>query len=164
MRQGHTEAGLALALPYGAQPISLLSEIVNEDGSMARGQSLTTFANLHGLPIISIGEIREFEKKRQQPLEKNFGSFRFDWAQLPLPTGMWQVATFPGIHQREHAVMKFGSGLSTPMVRIHSECFTGDVLNTQRCDCGEQLQLSIRVRAWIWIYYLHPDHEGRGID
>lgn len=166
MRQGHTEAGVALARIVGAQPVALLSEIVNEDGSMASGQSLAAFADFHNLPIISIAEIREFEKKiPQAPLEKRSASFSFDWAQLPLPTGMWQVATFPGIHQREHAVMKFGSELSPPMVRIHSECFTGDVLNSQRCDCGEQLQLSIAMiqeHGYGYIIYIR-DHEGRGI-
>lgn len=165
VRQGHTEAGVTLARLVGAQPVALLSEIVNEDGSMARGQSLTAFAELHNLPVISIKELREFEKERSIEVEKSVASFTFDWARLPLPEGTWQVSTFPGIHQREHAVMKFGAGPSTPIVRIHSECFTGDVLNSRRCDCGEQLQLSIAIiqeHGHGYIIYIR-DHEGRGI-
>lgn len=164
-RAGHTEAGVALARLVGAQPVVLLSEIVNEDGSMASGTSLKAFADLHNLPIVSIEQIREFQERKQLPPETNLLSFTFDWAQLPLREGMWQVATFPGIHQSEHAVMRFGSDLSTPMVRIHSECFTGDVLRSQRCDCGEQLQISIDLiqeHGHGFIIYIR-DHEGRGI-
>ena len=165
VRQGHTEAGVALARLVGAQPVALLSEIVNEDGSMARGQSLNAFAEQHNLPVISIKELREYENEQPIGGEKGFPLFTFEWAQLPLPEGMWQISTFPGIHQREHAVMKFGSGILTPIVRIHSECFTGDVLNSRRCDCGEQLQLSIAIiqeHGYGFIIYIR-DHEGRGI-
>lgn len=165
VRAGHTEAGVALARLVGAEPMVLLAEIVNEDGSMASGASLKAFADLHNLPIVSIEQIREFQEGRQLPPEAHSGSFTFDWAQLPLAAGMWKVATFPGVNQREHAVMKFGSGSVTPMVRIHSECFTGDVLRSQRCDCGDQLQLSIdRVQEHGYGYIIYiRDHEGRGI-
>ena len=91
--------------------------------------------------------------------------FQFDWAELPLRTGMWKIATFPGLRQREHAVIAYGEAGKLPMVRIHSECFTGDVVNSQRCDCGEQLEQSIKlIQAYGhgYIIYLR-DHEGRGI-
>ena len=91
--------------------------------------------------------------------------FEFAWAELPLPTGDWKIATFPGLGQREHAVIAFGDGGNQPMVRIHSECFTGDVLHSQRCDCGEQLEQSINLIQECghgFIIYLR-DHEGRGI-
>ncbi len=164
-RQGHTEAAVSLARLVGAAPIALLSEIVNEDGSMARGASLSAFAAEHNLPVISIKDLRAFENANPVASIKSSKSFHFDWAQLPLPTGNWQVATFPGIHQREHVVTKFGTGPTMPVVRIHSECFTGDVLNSRRCDCGEQLQLStsiIQEHGHGYIIYLR-DHEGRGI-
>jgi 3,4-dihydroxy 2-butanone 4-phosphate synthase / GTP cyclohydrolase II len=89
----------------------------------------------------------------------------FDWAQLPLRNQAWQVSTYPTLNQREHAVIKFGSTGSNPLVRIHSECFTGDVLHSQRCDCGEQLELSISLiesSGYGYIIYLR-NHEGRGI-
>ena len=91
--------------------------------------------------------------------------FKFEWAQLPLRSGMWKIATFPGLRQREHAVIAFGDSGKTPMVRIHSECFTGDVVQSQRCDCGEQLEQSINLiqeHGYGYIIYLR-DHEGRGI-
>jgi 3,4-dihydroxy 2-butanone 4-phosphate synthase/GTP cyclohydrolase II len=78
---------------------------------------------------------------------------------------MWKVATFPGLRQREHAVMAFGTASTTPLVRIHSECFTGDVMHSMRCDCGEQLEQSIQLiqkHGFGYIVYLR-DHEGRGI-
>jgi 3,4-dihydroxy 2-butanone 4-phosphate synthase/GTP cyclohydrolase II len=82
-----------------------------------------------------------------------------------LRTGIWKIATFPGLRQREHAVIAFGTSGTTPLVRIHSECFTGDVVHSQRCDCGEQLELSISMiekHGYGFIVYLR-DHEGRGI-
>ena len=96
----------------------------------------------------------------------NFQSgFEFAWAELPLQTGNWKIATFPGLREREHAVIAFGDGGNQPMVRIHSECFTGDVLHSKRCDCGEQLEQSINLiqeHGYGFIIYLR-DHEGRGI-
>ena len=96
----------------------------------------------------------------------NFQSgFEFAWAELPLQTGNWKIATFPGLREREHAVIAFGDGGNQPMVRIHSECFTGDVLHSKRCDCGEQLEQSINLiqgHGHGFIIYLR-DHEGRGI-
>jgi len=91
--------------------------------------------------------------------------FEFAWAELPLQTGNWKIATFPGLREREHAVIAFGDGGNQPMVRIHSECFTGDVLHSKRCDCGEQLEQSINLiqeHGYGFIIYLR-DHEGRGI-
>ena len=96
----------------------------------------------------------------------NFQSeFEFAWAELPLRTGNWKIATFPGLRQREHAVIAYGDAGSQPMMRIHSECFTGDVLHSQRCDCCEQLEQSINLIQEYghgYIIYLR-DHEGRGI-
>jgi 3,4-dihydroxy 2-butanone 4-phosphate synthase/GTP cyclohydrolase II len=96
----------------------------------------------------------------------NFQSeFEFAWAELPLQTGNWKIATFPGLRQREHAVIAYGDAGNQPMVRIHSECFTGDILHSLRCDCGEQLEQSINLiqdHGYGYIIYLR-DHEGRGI-
>jgi 3,4-dihydroxy 2-butanone 4-phosphate synthase/GTP cyclohydrolase II len=160
-RGGHTEAGVALSHLVGAQPVCLLSEIVNDDGSMARGESLVAFANEHSIPMISVDEL-----KGLAPVAPVLAStFEFEWAQLPLRSGMWSIATYPGLRQREHAVISYGQAGAVPMVRIHSECFTGDVVHSQRCDCGEQLEKSIsmiQAHGHGYIVYLR-DHEGRGI-
>jgi 3,4-dihydroxy 2-butanone 4-phosphate synthase/GTP cyclohydrolase II len=164
-RGGHTEAGVALSQIVGAQPLCLLSEIVNDDGSMARGESLTKFASKHLIPVISVAELKTYVSNNPVASIKSTSQFEFSWAELPLRSELWKIATFPGLHQREHAVMAFGSAGKVPLVRIHSECFTGDVLHSQRCDCGEQLEESINLivkHGHGYIIYLR-DHEGRGI-
>ena len=160
-RGGHTEAGVALSLLVGAQPLCLLSEIVNEDGSMARGQALMDFAAQYSIPVISVEQL----KTVAPVVPAVAANIDFAWADLPLRTGMWKIATFPGLRQREHAVIAYGTPNTTPMLRIHSECFTGDVLHSQRCDCGEQLEQTITAiqnHGYGFIVYLR-DHEGRGI-
>ena len=161
VRGGHTEAGVALSHLVGAEPVCLLSEIVNDDGSMARGAALVAFAQQHLIPMISVEELKSIATVIPAPE----ATFEFAWAQLPLRTGLWSIATFPGLRQREHAVIAFGQAGKLPMVRIHSECFTGDVIHSQRCDCGEQLEQSInqiQAHGYGFIIYLR-DHEGRGI-
>ena len=161
VRGGHTEAGVALSYLVGANPVCLLSEIVNDDGSMARGAALVAFAQQHLIPMISVEELKSIATVIPVPVS----TFEFAWAQLPLRTGLWSIATFPGLRQREHAVIAFGQAGKLPMVRIHSECFTGDVIHSQRCDCGEQLEQSINLiqaHGHGYIIYLR-DHEGRGI-
>lgn len=165
-RQGHTEAGIALAQLTGSFPVALLSEIVAEDGSMARGETLTQFANMHNIPIISIEEIAEHE----QNLRKSINSIErtlheFEWVDIQLTSQKWQIATFPSLKHREQVVLKFGDNSKKPLLRIHSECFTGDVLNSQRCDCGAQLEQAISAiedYGHGYVIYLR-DHEGRGI-
>ena len=160
-RKGHTEAGVALAQLVGAAPLTLLSEIVAEDGSMTRGQSLIDFATQYSIPMVSIQELIDIAPVVQEARS----DYEFVWANLPLHSGMWKIATFPGLRQREHAVMAFDQGKQTPLVRIHSECFTGDVIHSMRCDCGEQLEQSINLiqdYGYGYIIYLR-DHEGRGI-
>jgi 3,4-dihydroxy 2-butanone 4-phosphate synthase/GTP cyclohydrolase II len=160
-RGGHTEAGVALSQLVGAPALCLLSEIVNEDGSMARGATLTAFATEHSIPVISVQQLKQIAPA----VEVAEPSFEFAWADLPLRTGMWSIATYPGLRQREHAVIAFGDTHKNPMVRVHSECFTGDVVHSQRCDCGEQLEQSLTMiqdHGHGYVVYLR-DHEGRGI-
>jgi 3,4-dihydroxy 2-butanone 4-phosphate synthase/GTP cyclohydrolase II len=128
---------------------------------MARGASLVDFAAQHSIPMISVEELKE----AAPVVPSTTTSFEFAWAQLPLRTGLWKIATYPGLRQREHAVIAFGEAGTVPMVRMHSECFTGDVVHSQRCDCGEQLEKSISMieqHGHGYIIYLR-DHEGRGI-
>jgi 3,4-dihydroxy 2-butanone 4-phosphate synthase/GTP cyclohydrolase II len=164
-RGGHTEAGVALSQLVGAEPLCLLAEIVNDDGSMARGQSLAAFAAEHSIPVISVGELKDYVQANPVTPKTDAPEFKFEWAQLPLRSGMWKIATFPGLRQREHAVIAYGEAGTLPMVRIHSECLTGDVIHSRRCDCGEQLEASINLiqeHGHGYIIYLR-DHEGRGI-
>lgn len=161
-RGGHTEAGLALAQLVGASPAALLSEIVNDDGSMARGDSLRAFATEHDIKTITIEELTEYWKANYAvmaaPVELN-------WSAVQLPEGEWNLATYPALKARDHVIARFGKGGKAPLVRIHSECFTGDVFDSLRCDCGEQLALSKKLIAdhgFGYIIYIR-DHEGRGV-
>ena len=165
VRGGHTEAGIALAQLVGATPAALLSEIVNDDGSMCRGDELRDFATKFQIPIVSIEELRNHLVVNPIATKQPSIPTIFNWAELPINTGIWQIATYLGNSQRDHVVIKFGSPQDQPLVRIHSECFTGDVLQSQRCDCGEQLTESFRLIAEHghgYVIYLR-NHEGRGI-
>jgi 3,4-dihydroxy 2-butanone 4-phosphate synthase/GTP cyclohydrolase II len=161
-RGGHTEAGTALAELVGAAPAALLSEIINEDGSMARGDALLAFAAEHQIPMIKIAELTEYWRTHRK---ENAEAVQLNWSNVQLPEGSWQLATYPALKARDHVIARFGEGKKTPKVRIHSECFTGDVLGSLRCDCGEQLAISKKLIAEHgdgYIIYLR-DHEGRGV-
>ena len=165
-RGGHTEAGIALAELTGSYPAALLSEIVAEDGSMARGETLAVFAEEHGIPVISIAEIKEYQSKLTAlPRVSTYAPHVFEWVKVQLRNAEWDLATYPSLKHREQVVMRYCLEDKTPMVRIHSECFTGDVVHSQRCDCGQQLDASIAAIEEYgcgYIIYIR-DHEGRGI-
>jgi len=160
-RRGHTEASIALCELSGSNSAAVLSELVNDDGSMMRGAQITEFASQHGLQIISIEELA-----RVAPKKIINEDFFMDWAELPLNGADWKISTFISPTGAEHAILKFGVQTdSQPLVRVHSECLTGDVFGSKRCDCGSQLQEAIRLieeSGHGYIVYLR-DHEGRGI-
>ena len=160
-RRGHTEASIALCELSGSNSAAVLSELVNDDGSMMRGAQITDFANQHGLQVISIEELA-----RLTPKQSNTADSGFDWADLPLNDADWKISTYVSPTGAEHAILKFGAaGADQPLVRIHSECLTGDVFGSKRCDCGAQLQEAMRLiegNGYGYIIYLR-DHEGRGI-
>jgi 3,4-dihydroxy 2-butanone 4-phosphate synthase/GTP cyclohydrolase II len=161
-RNGHTEAGVALSLLVGAPPFALLAEIVNDDGSMTRGAALKEFAAHNEIPMLTVAEISEIAVKEKIKLP--ISPTDFTWTQLPTPNGEWEIATYDALKYREHVILKYGSG-ANPKIRVHSECFTGDVLGSQRCDCGEQLEISrelIKEHGSGYLIYLR-DHEGRAI-
>jgi 3,4-dihydroxy 2-butanone 4-phosphate synthase/GTP cyclohydrolase II len=161
-RGGHTEAGTALAELVGAAPAALLSEIVNEDGSMARGDALRAFATEHQITMITIEELTQYWRERNRSATD---SVELNWSSVQLPEGAWQLATYPALKARDHVIARFGDGGKVPLVRVHSECFTGDVLGSLRCDCGEQLAMSkklIAAHGFGYIIYIR-DHEGRGV-
>jgi len=160
-RRGHTEASIALCELTGSNRAAVLSELVNDDGSMMRGAQITEFAKTHNLEVISIEELaRISEKKVQSSVEK------LEWAKLPMGEADWQITTYISPTGAEHAILKFDTNNSAkPLVRIHSECITGDVFGSMRCDCGPQLQEAIRLieaNGNGYVIYLR-DHEGRGI-
>jgi 3,4-dihydroxy 2-butanone 4-phosphate synthase/GTP cyclohydrolase II len=164
-RQGHTEAGVALSQLSGSSEHALLSEIVNFDGSMARGVTLEAFASEHQIPIIAIADLTQHYAENFTAIDKK--AFKFEWADLPINDRMWKVATYSALRQREHVVLSLHPEIKTTptYIRIHSECFTGDVLGSQRCDCGDQLALAqqaIVEQGSGYIIYLR-NHEGRGI-
>jgi 3,4-dihydroxy 2-butanone 4-phosphate synthase/GTP cyclohydrolase II len=130
-RVGHTEAGVALAELTGGYPAALLSEIVAADGSMARGATLTAFAQEHQIPVISIAEIKSYQEKLE-PLPKvlSYPRYEFEWVDVQLKTGLWNLATYPSLKHREQVVMRFGAGDKTPLVRLHSECLKPMVTDT----------------------------------
>lgn len=165
-RSGHTEAGVALAELVGKYPAALLSEVLAEDGSMARGEVLKSFANQFNIPIISIAQIKQYQETLPAaPKQIIHPRHNFEWVNVQLEDGEWALATYPSLKHREQVVMRFGQGNKVPLVRIHSECFTGDVIGSQRCDCGAQLQKSIAAieeYGYGYVIYLR-DHEGRGI-
>ncbi|KGA21468.1 hypothetical protein GM51_2010 [freshwater metagenome] len=164
-RQGHTEAGIALSHLSGTSEHALLSEIVNLDGSMARGESLEAFATEHQIPIIAIADLARYYSENFIAVEPAL--FDLEWAELPIDGQMWKIATHSALRQREHVILALNPEIkSNPTyIRIHSECFTGDVLGSQRCDCGDQLELAkqaIIEQGSGYVIYLR-NHEGRGI-
>ena len=159
-RAGHTEAGVALCQLTQTNPVAVICELVNDDGSMMRGSQLTEFAKAHQIEVISIDELRKIAQAPNKAAKRGF-----TWAKLPLNDQSWQITTFTSNFGTDHAILKFGLIESKPLVRIHSECLTGDVFGSQRCDCGAQLLKSIELiqkQGSGLIIYLR-DHEGRGI-
>lgn len=159
-RAGHTEAGVALCQLTDTNPVAVICELVNDDGSMMRGGELSRFAQTHQIEIISIEELREIAPVISKPVKQGF-----TWANLPIDQQLWQITTFTSNFGTEHAILKFGELGTSPMVRIHSECLTGDVFGSLRCDCGDQLIKSIELikNAGSGLIIYLRDHEGRGI-
>jgi 3,4-dihydroxy 2-butanone 4-phosphate synthase/GTP cyclohydrolase II len=160
-RRGHTEASMALCELTDSNPSAVLSELVNDDGSMMRGAQISRFAEEHGLEVISIDEL-----SRVLPIKKSIEVPTMEWASLPLENTEWQISTYISPTGAEHAILKLAdSPQNQPLVRVHSECLTGDVFGSKRCDCGSQLQEAIRLieeNCHGYIIYIR-DHEGRGI-
>jgi 3,4-dihydroxy 2-butanone 4-phosphate synthase/GTP cyclohydrolase II len=165
-RQGHTEAAVAMAVLVGAQPVGLLCEIVNDDGSMSRMPDLEKFAVAHELPIISIEALAAYARTKN--IAAHVPSVpQLTWANLPLENGTWKISTFTNSAGIDHAIVALGdiSAGTGVLMRVHSECLTGDVFSSKRCDCQAQLHHAmdrIAVAGSGVIIYLRA-HEGRGI-
>lgn len=167
VRRGHTEAGVALCQLTGLPTAAVLSELVNDDGSMMRGSQLQKFADEHGIPMISIAELAQLDYPDQ--VHTDFTDVAAE-AVLPRRESTWDIKVVTGIEGDENVVLSLGdiathSVGGAPLVRIHSECFTGDVLRSTRCECGPQLQSAlakIEEEGRGVLIYLRG-HEGRGI-
>jgi 3,4-dihydroxy 2-butanone 4-phosphate synthase/GTP cyclohydrolase II len=162
-RQGHTEAGVAMAQLVGAAPATAISEIVLDDGSMARGEALQKFAEAHKIPIFTMKELIDYSEGRLP--ERISSPTSYSWAKLPRQSAEWSIAVHLAAGGAEHAILKYGNPGSSALVRLHSECLTGDAFGSLRCDCGDQLKAATEEIEKVgagYIIYLR-DHEGRGI-
>ncbi len=162
-RAGHTEATVDLCRLAGMAPSGVLCEIVSADKSdMARLPELEVFAATHGLPIITIAELIRYRRQHEKLVR------RVSEASLPTEFGIFRAIVFESVLDGEqHVALVCGEveGRDSVLVRVHSECLTGDALGSLRCDCGPQLQTAMASIAEAGrgvIVYLRG-HEGRGI-
>jgi 3,4-dihydroxy 2-butanone 4-phosphate synthase/GTP cyclohydrolase II len=160
-RAGHTEAAVDLAHLAGSKPAGVLCELVNEDGTMARLPDLHTFATTHHLPLLTIADLIAHRSAGEKLVR------RVATARIPTDHGEFQSIAYEDHRGRTHVALVCGDLASRPetLVRVHSECFTGDVLGSRRCDCGEQLDRALALiaaeGAGVVVYI--RGHEGRGI-
>jgi 3,4-dihydroxy 2-butanone 4-phosphate synthase / GTP cyclohydrolase II len=172
-RPGHTEAAVDLARLAGLTPAGVLAELVNDDGSMTRLPGLRAFADEHGLALISIAQLIEYRRYTERMVT------RVVQTALPTAYGQWRaIGYLNSMDGTEHLALvlgdaahrDIGAGPDGPgppdvLVRMHSECLTGDVFGSQRCDCGSQLHAAMAAIAAEGrgvVIYLRG-HEGRGI-
>lgn len=162
-RAGHTEAGVDLARLAGRYPAAVLSEVMNDDGSVARLPELERFAKEHDLALGSIADIIAYRRAREElPFEKLIE------AAVPTKYGKFRAIGYrSAVDSREHVAFVMGDigGGEDVLTRVHSECLTGDVFGSLRCDCGRQLDRALELVAEEGrgvVLYIRG-HEGRGI-
>lgn len=152
VRAGHTEAGIDLCRLAGLRPAAVLCEISNDDGSMQRLPELTAFAAQHGLKMITVKDLIAYRMAREQLVE------RVATATLPTVHGEFTIHGYRARYdatEAEHVALVMGDVANGEpvLVRVHSECLTGDVFGSARCDCGEQVAAALAAIA----------REGRGV-
>lgn len=161
-RAGHTEASVDLAALAGLDPVAVICEIVDDDGSMARLPKLREFAQRENLKIVSIADLIRYRRKRAKLVERSSA------ARLPTMWGPFTAYCYRSfIDGIEHIAMvkgDIGDGQDI-LVRVHSECLTGDIFGSARCDCGNQLALAMKQieAAGKGVLVYLRGHEGRGI-
>ncbi len=161
-RAGQTEASVDLARLAGLQPAAVICEIVGEDGSMARMPELERFAARFDLHIVSVADLITY-RRRHEPIVRRVT----EAIQLPTDSGVFSAIGYEdtATGDQHMAIIKGELDPDVPtLVRVHSECLTGDVFGSQRCDCGEQLHRALRMidREGGAVVYMRQ-HEGRGI-
>ena len=161
-RAGHTEAAVDLARLAGCRPAGAICEIMNADGTMARVPDLIDVAEQHGLLLITIEDLIAYRARLEAMVRREAD------ARIPTPYGEFTAVGFRSeMDGREHIALVYGSpeGSRGTLVRVHSECLTGDAFGSLRCDCGAQLRESMRLIAaegsGVIVYV--KGHEGRGI-
>ena len=160
-RTGHTEAVVDLARLAGHRPAGVMCEIMTEDGHMARRDELRIFAEKHNLKFITVADLIAYRLKSEKLISRDAV------ADLPTQFGNFKIYGYTNILSgQEHvAIVKDDGSDRIPLIRVHSECFTGDVMHSLRCDCNAQLHEALRMvenhgkGAVIYI----RNHEGRGI-
>ena len=161
VRNGHTEASLDLCRLAGLKEAAVICEITKDDGSMSRLPDLLAFAQKHGLKIASIADLQDYRKIHEPLIELG--------AKAGLPTcfGDFQILVFKNsLDDKEHLAIVKGDvkGKKDVLLRIHSECLTGDVFGSKRCDCGEQLHNALhRIEEQGEGVVIYMRQEGRGI-
>ena len=160
-RTGHTEAGCDLARLAGLIPAAVICEILNDDGTMARVPDLVEYSRRHGLKMITVGDLIDYRRSQDKLVE------RVVEARLPTDFGEFNVVGFrTRVDDKHHIAMVKGevAGEEDVLVRVHSECLTGDVFHSQRCDCGQQLEDALRrIEEEGTGVLLYLAQEGRGI-
>ncbi len=162
VRRGHTEAAVDLAKLAGLTPAGVLVEVVNDDGTMKRGPELRAFADEHGLAMISIDDLVRYRRRHETLVERV--------AETRLPTRHGDFTAYGyriTVDGSEHIALVHGdiSGPEPVLTRVHSECLTGDVFGSHRCDCGPQLEEAMEriVAEGRGVVVYLRGHEGRGI-
>ncbi|UVI32343.1 bifunctional 3,4-dihydroxy-2-butanone-4-phosphate synthase/GTP cyclohydrolase II [Paenibacillus spongiae] len=160
-RAGHTEAAIDLARMCGSKPAAVICEIIKEDGSMARLPDLIQFKKRHGLKLISIRDMIHYRNEKEQLVERAVD------VKMPTDFGMFRAVAYTNeVDNKEHvALVKGEINPDQPvLVRVHSECLTGDVFHSNRCDCGPQLAAALKqIEEAGSGVLLYMRQEGRGI-
>src|SRR5215469_4497818 len=160
-RAGHTEAAVDLANLAGCRPIGIICEIMNDDGTMARLPALLKFARRHKLKICTIADLIEYRRTREKLVERE------ETIKLPTDYGDFDLHLYRSkLDGQHHVALVRGdiAGKPNVLVRVHSECLTGDVFGSRRCDCGPQLHQAMRqVSEAGRGVILYMRQEGRGI-
>jgi len=159
MRTGHTEAAVDLAKLAGVYPAGVICEIINQDGSMARLPDLIEFAKKHKLKICTIASLIEYRRKKEKLVKL------VSVVNLPTDYGQFKLFLYESLvdNSQHLALVKGEIGPDPVLVRVHSECLTGDIFSSRRCDCGRQLQESIKMISSCGGILLYMRQEGRGI-
>jgi len=160
-RHGQTEASVDLAHLAGLAPAAVICETMAEDGTMARLPTLLQFAAEHHLKIISVEALANY--RRQQEAQERVVAV--ESAQLPTLHGLFEATAYRDQRNQEHLLLRMGELEDTiPLVRLHSECLTGDAIGSLRCDCGDQLQGALqRIAQGGHGFLIYLRQEGRGI-
>ena len=160
-RIGQTEASVDLARLAGLNPSGVVCEIMNDDGTMARVPDLVTYCERHALRMITVADLVEYRRRNEKLVERGAS------VRLPTEFGEFEVVGFrEKLGGKTHVALVKGdvAGAENVLVRVHSECLTGDVFHSLRCDCGEQLELALaRIEEEGRGVLLYMAQEGRGI-